>query len=279
MSARWESVIEDLIALRGQLVSSPASAFAGLPESDWLTERWRSAANEIAVHAKGAEPVYVSGEIVDVLDLAVSEFKPEALHESDVFARRAFAVFPDGFTRLLPDGEEWVASEPGAKGHRFNAMLWSADSRGVDITVLRRTSDMFAAAGASQRPPSGVPWQIVGSAFTRWGDVPTDEWTPVQAFWRIAASVVCAKEPTSRGSRRRLERANIHFNGMTVIRLRRAEYPRNEESERIDWSCRWIVRGHWRTLSTGKQIFIAPYVKGPDDKPLRITDRVFEFVR
>lgn len=44
----------------------------------------------------------------------------------------------------------------------------------------------------------------------------------------------------------------------------------------IEWSHRWIVSGHWRnqwypSSGTHELTYILPYVKGPDDKPLRIS--------
>jgi hypothetical protein len=42
----------------------------------------------------------------------------------------------------------------------------------------------------------------------------------------------------------------------------------------VDWSCQWLVRGHWRRqyyprTDRHETIWIAPYRKGPEDKPLR----------
>jgi hypothetical protein len=62
-----------------------------------------------------------------------------------------------------------------------------------------------------------------------------------------------------------------------VIQLRRAaaaQKASSEDNAEIDWSCRWLVGGHWRnqpypTLGIIRPIFILPYVKGPDDKPLK----------
>lgn len=61
-----------------------------------------------------------------------------------------------------------------------------------------------------------------------------------------------------------------------VVQLRRLENPQRTpgESEPVDWSCRWIVNGHWRNQICAKGehklIYILPYVKGPEDKPLRV---------
>jgi hypothetical protein len=81
----------------------------------------------------------------------------------------------------------------------------------------------------------------------------------------------------SRAERRRLSSAqileppNIH-----VVVLRRAGSQEEEdsaESSSAEWSCRWFVRGHWRNQfhpsdESHRPVWIAPYVKGPNDRPL-----------
>jgi hypothetical protein len=48
----------------------------------------------------------------------------------------------------------------------------------------------------------------------------------------------------------------------------------------VDWSCRWLVRGHWHHYRTGPgrqyltQRYVQPFVKGPADKPLRDRPKV-----
>lgn len=61
-----------------------------------------------------------------------------------------------------------------------------------------------------------------------------------------------------------------------VVQLRRTEsrpYESGCRGESADWSCRWIVNGHWRNQAYKNKrelIYIMPYVKGPDDKPLKV---------
>lgn len=60
-----------------------------------------------------------------------------------------------------------------------------------------------------------------------------------------------------------------------VIQFRRSESQPNfgGEHEAVDWSCRWVVGGHWRNQpykDERKLIYILPYVKGPADKPLKV---------
>lgn len=71
-----------------------------------------------------------------------------------------------------------------------------------------------------------------------------------------------------------------------VIQLRRLESPSRLPSaggELIDWSCRWIVNGHWRNQpykEDHKLIYIMPFVKGPSDKPLKVpTHTVYQVSR
>lgn len=71
-----------------------------------------------------------------------------------------------------------------------------------------------------------------------------------------------------------------------VIQLRRAEsqsHPSNRNGEAVDWSCRWIVGGHWRNQpykDERKLIYIMPYVKGPADMPLKVpTHTVYQVSR
>lgn len=62
-----------------------------------------------------------------------------------------------------------------------------------------------------------------------------------------------------------------------VVQLRRKERVGGNQSgqpvER-EWSCQWVVRGHWRqqfypSKHRNQPIWITPYVKGPEDKPLK----------
>jgi hypothetical protein len=75
---------------------------------------------------------------------------------------------------------------------------------------------------------------------------------------------------------------------LRVIELRSREYQtvqREGEAEHRDYSCQWIVRGHWRqqwypSLGRHQPKWITPHVKGPSDAPLK-TPRanVFAVVR
>jgi hypothetical protein len=86
------------------------------------------------------------------------------------------------------------------------------------------------------------------------------------------------EERTDRGSRRRLQQQGWARDPLVrVVRLRRTE-PRTptpgEGADSPDWSCRWVVRGHWRqhwfpSKRQRQPIWIAPHVKGPENRPLK----------
>jgi hypothetical protein len=73
---------------------------------------------------------------------------------------------------------------------------------------------------------------------------------------------------------------------VVVVKLRREQGERHEPTgEEGNYSHRWIVGGHWRnqwyaTESIHRQIWISPYVKGPEDRPLIVRPRrVFQWER
>ena len=62
-----------------------------------------------------------------------------------------------------------------------------------------------------------------------------------------------------------------------VVALRKRKYVHGAvggESEAQEWSCQWMVAGHWRQqwyplLGIHQPKWIQPYIKGPEDKPLK----------
>lgn len=73
---------------------------------------------------------------------------------------------------------------------------------------------------------------------------------------------------------------------ITLITLRRKSVKKDdEEPQKVEWSRRWVVRGHWRkqwypSVKRHDWVYIHEFIKGPEDKPLVITERrVFNFRR
>ncbi len=120
-------------------------------------------------------------------------------------------------------------------------------------------------------------------------------WVFLQSFWRLSRQVVLAKERLPRQLRRDRKR-HYRSEDVTVIRLRRESHEHDHDVEDVDWKYQWVVRGHWRnqyypglgpvhnddgTLNkeSHRQIWISPYMKGPEDAPVKPVKRAFEFTR
>lgn len=80
---------------------------------------------------------------------------------------------------------------------------------------------------------------------------------------------------------------------VTVVDLRRMEGSRAVNETLVEWSRRWIVRGHWAWRKCGPEhpfaqeydkgfrcrVWIGMYEKGPEDKPLVVPEKVFNVRR
>jgi hypothetical protein len=107
----------------------------------------------------------------------------------------------------------------------------------------------------------------------------------IQCFWRLMSQLVMTPEPLPRQARRQRQRAQ-RIDTVKVLKLRRYRHQHEHEGPGVEYSHRFIVEGHWRNQPYGprdnpeyKQIWIAPYVKGPEDKPLVVKKRGVEFTR
>jgi hypothetical protein len=124
-----------------------------------------------------------------------------------------------------------------------------------------------------------VPEEKTQQAASLYGDI--------ECFWRLMSQLVMTPEPLPRQARRQRQR-DERIDTVKVLKLRRYRHRMDHESEGpgIEYSHRWVVEGHWRNQPYGpkanpeyRQIWIAPYVKGPDDKPLVVKKRGVEFSR
>lgn len=104
-------------------------------------------------------------------------------------------------------------------------------------------------------------------------------------LWLQQKIVTALQAPLSRAAQRRLSRQNIDPKCL-VVQLRSKQYTRTspeDEAKHVDWAWQWAVRGHWRDQPTKdgtKLIWIHPYIKGPEDKPLKPdAGRVFAVTR
>ncbi len=112
------------------------------------------------------------------------------------------------------------------------------------------------------------------------GDVIIGPWLDVLPMMKFAGLpfAVAEPEPTPRNYRRWLERKNLpQPEDVRVIKLRETKYAHREQnpvSGGVEWSCRWLVEGHWRkqwypAKGEHNTIWIDSYLKGPDGAPFK----------
>lgn len=115
------------------------------------------------------------------------------------------------------------------------------------------------------------------------------------ALWMLLQQMIVTHREVEipRSHRKIAKRMNIPGR-VTVIELRRHESGRNAEGESfVEWSHRWIVRGGWQWRHCGPdhphaqpyekgyrcRVWIKEHQKGPSDKPLVLTEKVYRLKR
>jgi hypothetical protein len=235
-----------------------------------------------------AEPFYWAHDICELLEVAAPSIQ-------------TWRPRPEDF--ITPGGFSWLA--------RPLPLPLLADSRQITMhgfLWVALPDDDYFLSGVIRVTDQG-PYVPGGMQFGKWGEDATDlswaDYHGLPEFMRthdmlqlkyIAAAVlfmsqrltVHHREPIPRHAMRRVERAGRPIqNEVHVVRLRRAATgPSDRESFPVDWQCRWLVQGHWRNQACGegraeqRPVWISPYLKGPESKPLKVpAERLFAVVR
>ena len=147
-----------------------------------------------------------------------------------------------------------------------NALI-SRDERSVPVILTDESRELLST------PNTGAT-----DATLRW----------LVSCWRLMGQTVSEVDigDTTRQQRRQLERNNVPLRQVSIIRLRRQASSRDSGTT-VDWSHRWLVRGHWRMQRckdengewTTRPVFIHPYIKGPESKPILMRERINHLVR
>jgi hypothetical protein len=107
-------------------------------------------------------------------------------------------------------------------------------------------------------------------------------------FWALASQKIVIEtreRPYSRQVQRNAERHGHVLPDIRVIRLREATSHAVSTGEGgREWSHRWLVGSHWRNQwyareQTHRPKLIEAYVKGPEDKPLKVRETVRALVK
>lgn len=269
--------------------------------------------NMLKVFAE-ADPYIVAPDIGDLL-AAGARSLPEgvAVNREDLISPVGMIVF-ERPAQILPEEEfnatevvVWVdnAHDPHVPKDRIGrerivVMFLSRLSRtetaihGLDPSLLETVRAPMIDAIYSIR--SGQSWDEARDDPQRWqpqeGEAdcyePGMRWfASLVTFLKQQILVSETRHIAERQLRRARERDNKPTSVGAITLRKRAPHPHQDaadEPRAVEWSCQWLVNGHWRNQyyrSTGENrpIWISPYIKGPDGLPFRAKERVFVVAR
>jgi hypothetical protein len=242
---------------------------------------------QAAEQTEVAVPCYVSADPIRLISMAAEsltrwELRPEHL------------IFPSGFLFLASPITVHLA---GDNDEVFAALSWlqsTDDSGQPGVTIISYTTRPDDLDGAPPIIPQGAMHWRIGSTlhFSEDGGLPTRgtaaavrhaasmhtlRWFAAALAFMNQRLLVTATYHFNRAERRRIEQARVaHEPLVRVITLRAKQYTETRSpvgGQPVEWSCRWSVRGHWHKYHTNdglEQRYLMPYIKGPDDKPLRL---------
>jgi hypothetical protein len=155
----------------------------------------------------------------------------------------------------------------------------------------------FAVDGMRMGPPTIHPDAAVAARLIAGGSPVSDGTNTTRyakaLFLLLNQTLVATHEPHLRRTALRTARRMNLPGKVTVIDLRRSEGSRRPGESTVEWAHRWIVRGHlaWRQCSAEHpfaqeyekgwrvRVYVSAYEKGPDNKPLVVTDKLMRLRR
>lgn len=237
----------------------------------------------LADMARRAETYFWDAKLCPFLEKAASELPEWTLFAQDLPSPFGFLYFEKPIYETvdrIPVSEEERQQEhwTGEQTSYCRWIAWASQDDG-----LRFFYDTVDHSGhPSFFQPSPFEWQ--------WNETRSFEgmnaalpprghgWTRIDQILFTAIAfmsqriVTTIKQRPDRAARRRLGIPHEPVIRVIQLRARHSVVDSRGESEPQDWSCQWMVRGHWRNQPYKDGVrprWIAPYVKGPEDKPLK----------
>ena len=252
---------------------------------DWL--------ETFATDLFGATAFQVTAEMVD-LATSLEPGTPdlEALPDEEV-------PVPWGFMWLDETIPRPAADDGGREPERIRAVSWAR------VPQMRVRADASVGTAAPVPFPEaetgGRTFRLPGLRIRDWADdgegglsfmgqatvplsdrirSPLPQIRMVHMLWILMGMEIVTSEPAQldRATVRRAR--DLRHQQVTIVQLRRTHHESDPDAPRpVNWSCRWLVRGHRRRLADGRTVWVRPYIKGPDGKPLKASDIVYRLER
>lgn len=304
----WSAALDARVALirwwEGGVGAAYADAYAEAVRSEPGQEPAQQAAAVLhreASRLRVAPSYWVTPDMMEVISHAAESMPPEPLVESDLPTTFGYVLFP----------RPWVVDDIHGKPLRLIAVSWGpcssqrTDDVGMALVFYAPDDDIEDGLSSCGMTPAHVaPWWYgqdfmdktnyvyarttypeIENVTERAVETASRVFRLMKALWtisqqRLLGSIGVAQ--ATRHARKRAERAGVEST-VRVITLRRVCHPgAGDESQEVRWSHRWLVRGHWalRHARDGDRlVYILPYVKGPENRPLLVKDTVFRVAR
>lgn len=251
-----------------------AALFGGSPEEH------QEKAEGMALGASLVPLWFISREMTDLVDIASATVPLDTLLDHTMLPEEGGLVFFQRPLIRFTDTED----NPKRTSYYFNAMMWYPA-----IVNASSPGTMFILFAHTRRT-----WGIIGDSFWLYGDrldkplrstdgtfqttTQRNDRQFAMALWLLATQEGLSErgeEHLDRSSKRRSERAKVPTGPVRILRLRSGHTGRSDGTpSTVEWTHRWIVRGHWRNQAYGpgrqqrRPVWIAPHIRGPEDKPL-----------
>jgi hypothetical protein len=294
--------------LRNQSPPNVDEDTEGWSEADW--DRWSdreityATFVDIEACTSQGETYYVSADMSAVAKAAAPSLPDEELQVGDLPSNRGFLIYD---SPIAADNARGTVE--GVAWQEFDEEFKYADDADDAPHRMRRGVRIYPLIRHPEHPHQLIPFMRYqhpryGTAhpmeweYSTWTSNPeylveaTDDEFGIAAVLRATWTImqqslsVLVRTQVDRAERRRSARAGL-ASDVLVVRLRRRSLdgPATDDAgDPVPWSHRWLVSGHWRnqwlpSRACHRLQWISSYVKGPENKPLVVKDRVTAWVR
>lgn len=267
----------------------------------------RHTAKEFQALLYRADTCYVTTDMLHVLLQAAHDLPNDVYWEPQMLlTREGFCLFEEpiygteaggrnvGISALAWDLKPFTNAEGELKQVCHVFFLTDMNDNGDEIN--QEVIELLNKTNVPVPPLHLAHWYpcVMGQPLPVWTNTPGTLITLEILKFFMAFNLVAAQKLGTpqkihppRATRRRIEHEwpDRPDSMISLITLRRTNVKHDDEPKDVPWTRRWMVRGHWRkqyypsTKSHGWK-YIYEYIKGPEDKPLILTERrVFNFRR
>jgi hypothetical protein len=247
-----------------------------------------------------AVPIWTNAEMSALIQAASGTFPINPIDTRESFCQRGYLWFD---RQMIGSVERSMAGEE--RHDRFHGLIWffqrapdesawtlcfltistAQDMKDMGEDVTTEIRDAMRRVGGQI---IGAPYQVPVGVEIPHNPIKVPTLSILRSFWALASQRLATRSTVHapRSLQRQIRRAGLPVPEVSVVTLRRVSNKSDDDIDTVSsvaWSHRWIVGGHWRSQWMPSQHrheprWIAPYVKGPENKPL-VADRVYQLVR